>query len=208
MIFSFIILFAIIAFLSIRFYVQKEQRKAHEELIENIQQKYDLLKDIVIASYDLKVCPKCFESKMSILRISETGQSVEYSCDHCQKNIISKLLPNKDGTVAATKINEIKQLMIALRASAGNAYIDREIDNSFIVNNIIDNVFDKRQRTLIPESVRNEVWRRDQGKCITCGSQINLEFDHIIPFSKGGSNTARNLQLLCESCNRRKHAKI
>ena len=35
-----------------------------------------------------------------------------------------------------------------------------------------------------------------------------LEFDHLIPFSKGGSNTYRNIQLLCEPCNRSKSAKI
>jgi HNH endonuclease len=64
------------------------------------------------------------------------------------------------------------------------------------------------RRPTIPERVRHEVWRRDQGRCIDCGSRENLEFDHIIPFSRGGSNTARNLQLLCEACNRRKLARI
>ena len=60
----------------------------------------------------------------------------------------------------------------------------------------------------IPERVRHEVWRRDMGRCVQCDTQEMLEFDHIIPFSKGGSNTARNLQLLCEKCNRRKYDKI
>lgn len=43
----------------------------------------------------------------------------------------------------------------------------------------------------IPEDVKTYVWRRDQGRCVRCGSQVNIEFDHIIPFSRGGSNTAR-----------------
>lgn len=64
------------------------------------------------------------------------------------------------------------------------------------------------ERLRIPENVRNEVWRRDQGKCVQCSSVRNLEFDHLIPLSKGGSNTTRNLQLLCETCNRRKSASI
>jgi len=64
------------------------------------------------------------------------------------------------------------------------------------------------ERLPIPETVRNEVWRRDQGKCARCKSVRNLEFDHIIPVSKGGSNTARNIELLCETCNRQKSASI
>lgn len=60
------------------------------------------------------------------------------------------------------------------------------------------------QRRPIPEEVRHEVWRRDQGKCVICGSNRDLEFDHIIPVVRGGSSTARNIQLLCETCNRRK----
>jgi Holliday junction DNA helicase RuvB len=57
-------------------------------------------------------------------------------------------------------------------------------------------------RFAIPFEVRIKVWRRDNGKCVKCGSRQNLEFDHIIPVSKGGSNTARNIELLCENCNR------
>jgi HNH endonuclease len=66
----------------------------------------------------------------------------------------------------------------------------------------------KTGREPIPERIRNEVWRRDGGKCVECGSVYNLEFDHVIPVAKGGSNTARNLRILCEPCNRRKSDSI
>jgi hypothetical protein len=60
----------------------------------------------------------------------------------------------------------------------------------------------------VPPAVKLAVWRRDQGKCVTCGSNERLEYDHIIPITKGGSNTERNVQLLCEKCNRAKAASI
>jgi hypothetical protein len=66
---------------------------------------------------------------------------------------------------------------------------------------------EKRSRS-ITEDVKDAVWRRDEGKCIQCGSNENLEFDHIIPHSKGGANTKRNIQLLCEPCNRKKSDNI
>jgi holliday junction DNA helicase RuvB len=59
-------------------------------------------------------------------------------------------------------------------------------------------------RDAIPSAVRREVWRRDEGKCKKCGSRKNLEYDHIIPVAEGGSNTARNIELLCQDCNRAK----
>jgi len=62
---------------------------------------------------------------------------------------------------------------------------------------------------LIPTNVKVEVWKRDKGCCVYCGSNVNLRYDHIIPFSKGGSSTtAANIQLLCASCNLKKHDNI
>jgi HNH endonuclease len=64
------------------------------------------------------------------------------------------------------------------------------------------------RREPIPKAVRIEIWQRDGGKCVDCGTKESLCFDHIIPFSRGGSNTARNLQLLCERCNLAKGKRI
>lgn len=62
---------------------------------------------------------------------------------------------------------------------------------------------------MIPPKVKLEVWKRDKGKCVKCGSSKNLHFDHIIPFSKGGSSlTAENIQILCAKHNISKRDKI
>ena len=64
-------------------------------------------------------------------------------------------------------------------------------------------------RRVIPTWVKLEVWKRDGGKCVRCGFSDDLHFDHIIPFSKGGSsNTPSNIQLLCGRHNIEKRDKI
>lgn len=60
----------------------------------------------------------------------------------------------------------------------------------------------------IPQDVKNAVWQRDGGKCTQCSSTSYLEFDHIIPHTKGGANTVTNVQLLCRSCNLKKSDRI
>ena len=67
---------------------------------------------------------------------------------------------------------------------------------------------ESKKRAPIPSDVQRFVWQRDEGRCVECGSKERLEYDHIIPVSKGGSNTERNIQLLCETCNRTKGASI
>lgn len=61
----------------------------------------------------------------------------------------------------------------------------------------------------IPTHVKVEVWKRDQGKCVQCGLQENLHYDHDIPYSKGGSSlSAQNVRILCAKCNLQKSNRI
>ena len=56
----------------------------------------------------------------------------------------------------------------------------------------------------ISETTKKMVYTRDGGICQCCGSSINLEYDHITPFSCGGNSVVSNIQLLCLKCNRSK----
>jgi hypothetical protein len=63
-------------------------------------------------------------------------------------------------------------------------------------------------RGAISEDVKQLVWTRDQGKCRQCGSNAELQYDHIIPWSMGGASSPENIQILCGPCNRRKGASV
>lgn len=62
---------------------------------------------------------------------------------------------------------------------------------------------------IIPSEVKQEVWKRDNGRCVLCGSTENMHFDHDLPFSKGGTSlTAKNVRLLCMKHNLQKSGNI
>ena len=66
-----------------------------------------------------------------------------------------------------------------------------------------------KHRRMIPTHVKLAVWKRDGGKCAICGAVNELHFDHIVPYSKGGTSLkVENVQLLCARHNLQKSAKI
>lgn len=48
-----------------------------------------------------------------------------------------------------------------------------------------------------PNDVKIEVAVRGKGRCVECGATEDLHFEHKIPYSAGGANTVRNIQLMC-----------
>ena len=60
---------------------------------------------------------------------------------------------------------------------------------------------------------RGAIIERDGGRCQMCGgvpsagNTVELQLDHIQPYSRGGSCVAANLQVLCSACNAYKSAR-
>jgi len=66
----------------------------------------------------------------------------------------------------------------------------------------------ERDTRSISQDIKTAVWQRDQGRCVQCHATEYLEFDHVIPHSKGGATSVNNLQLLCRKCNLAKGDRI
>lgn len=102
-----------------------------------------------------------------------------------------------------------------------NNFFDKVSTNQYIIGlkNNIYNTFgdddeDEKQENVrtISGKTRLDVFERDDYRCQMCGRTVDdgikLHIDHIVPFSKGGSNEMDNLQVLCHECNLAKHDRM
>ncbi len=65
----------------------------------------------------------------------------------------------------------------------------------------------RREGRYIPREIMLKVVRRDSQLCQVCYKYVRddeLEFDHIIPVSKGGPTSVDNIRVLCRECNKKK----
>ena len=117
-------------------------------------------------------------------------------------------------SVVACFVNdEFVELRCANRGAGSGTYrfIESPILNGSILEcaikrsnqTVVDKTVEPRSRS-IPRDVRQRVWQKYGGRCAECDSDQYLEFDHIVPFVRGGSNSDQNIQLLCRRCNLKK----
>lgn len=161
---------------------------------------------VVITKHFLtQPCSKCHEFEMGLLSVSPNARSIHYQCRHCRKKLHAAAT-SPDAFDAAPKFEHFQALISEFNRRYGSS---QQIDVELVFHTPEAPLpFEQTKREPISEAVRTEVWRRDGGRCVDCESNEQLEFDHIIPVSRGGATSARNLQLLCKSCNRAKSAKI
>ena len=110
--------------------------------------------------------------------------------------------------VAAQQLNR-KWIGIDIEKQATRVLIQRLSDDAglfkdFVATDQIPKRSDIKE-VLPSESVKQRLYKEQDGKCNACGQDFelrNLEIDHIVPKSKGGGDYYENYQLLCANCNR------
>lgn len=172
-----------------------ESRNASDVKIDEKNLIKKKASDFLSQKFQVQPCTRCFESQMYYLSVSKEGNSIQYQCAGCKKKYYGAALSEE----AKRSVHEV--VRSAYSAMGWSGKIQFAVQDATLP-------YQQTSRVHLTESVRSEVWRRDMGKCTSCGSRENLEFDHIIPVSKGGANSVRNLQLLCRSCNASKSNKI
>lgn len=183
---------SLVAFIVATAFVRKLARGRY---LRRILRTSDQLTELATNHFLAQPCSRCHESTMRLVSVSPNARSLAYQCVHCEKNMRATAATD-DAARASTIFDHFEEL--CSRWDSGSD------DPSFEV--IFETAaaplpFEQTTRSPIPEAVRSEVWRRDQGCCVQCGISQNLEFDHIIPLARGGATSVRNVQLLCRSCN-------
>ena len=145
-----------------------------------------------IGVYDITICTKYYPCKPGQpVLIYDCGEEIRYCVDFF----------NKKDTEAEKK--KIRDKMLEKQRKK---LLEKEVLDELIKEGLM--FPDAEKRPHIPREVVDAVWRRDKGRCVYCGSNKELQLDHIIPFSKGGATTFENLQLLCRTCNNKKSNNI
>jgi hypothetical protein len=72
---------------------------------------------------------------------------------------------------------------------------------------LLGTVPSRQTRATLPLQLRWDVLKRNDYRCVKCGARppdVELEVDHIVPVSRGGTNDLTNLRTLCRPCNQGK----
>ena len=51
---------------------------------------------------------------------------------------------------------------------------------------------------------RTNIFKRDNNRCLYCGTRESLTLDHVLPKAQGGRDTWENLATACQKCNSKK----
>lgn len=158
----------------------------------------------------VKICTKCKKikdlsefnrRKMSIdglqptCRFCDNERSRKYAADH-----------REEACIKARKWVEKNRE----RANENKRRYRKERPDVWRKNNALRRAR-KNKAKIFGEVDFDKILKRDKGKCWLCRKKVakkDLSFDHVIPLSKGGEHSERNIRVAHLSCNCSKNSKL
>lgn len=194
--------------------------KTDKEIEKDLKER---IREICKPCWELKICP--YGPLVEIfplpgIRRSDAKRHNDYLKECVEKN---KLGPNFDIELDydRKKIFEKQiEMFNELDYDEGPFELEEEMSckefghlcPAYFVSEVFTETKEGRNRNRnISNPTKMRVARRDNYKCQICGEQLfdkEIEFDHIIPFSKGGTSAESNIRVTCRKCNRTKSNKI
>lgn len=173
--------------------------------------------------WELKYCPYgplVEEYPLRPLTITENKKYIEYlkQCiehnaiglefdkplDDFRRNWFIEVIKNNDSTQCVNKFSKFE-------TEAHCKVFGHLCPAYFVSESITETKCERNHRRKLPHSTIIRVVRRDNNTCQICGKVLldkEIEIDHIIPYSRGGTSDESNLRVTCIECNRKKGKKI
>lgn len=179
-------------------FIQYDVKKNIRDVFENLN-NYDLyvadIKDITcFYNYDVDVTKKFRKLLQNIENKLYDKSLLKPIIDFRIK--VDLVLTNINGSFKRSKHEEfnveiIEDIIYRLNDKYNGRFNDKSIWDSVSIV----------ERAKVSNKMRFAVYKKDNNRCVKCGSRYNLEVDHIMPIAKGGKTTFNNLQTLCKRCN-------
>lgn len=122
---------------------------------------------------------------------------------HSEKYLYNVLSDISKHPKLEDKIKEFKNDFVKFACLERMHYEPDIYDESYLLRKRMYNINVKQWK-----KIQSFIFKRDNYTCAYCGCIGGvLEVDHIVPFSKGGSDDFNNLITSCRKCNRQKKDK-
>jgi len=185
------------------------KRDTDDEVVRKWWEKR--IKSICKPCWELKYCPYGPLVEEFPLPPPPRGEAIEHNqflkeqlaknaYDKERRKVIEEMVKNFNPDDYPEEVSQEEQYM--------SCEIFGHLCPVFFVNEPLTETLDRRRiGRYIPTKMKMRIARRDNYTCQACGKNLKddeLEFDHIIPISKGGSSEDHNIRLVCYDCNRSK----
>lgn len=175
----------------------------------------DALDGAALSAQRCQVCRKRLAAKKQRERkAAMAGPKPDRSCRHCGEVVPSGR--RRDAVTCDRKCNDLWRSRNVDRSEYLESTKERRADAARawrLANPARARSLVHRRRSLLKTgAVSDRDWQRlvnrFGGKCAYCGIDAPMTMDHVVPVSRGGSNTIGNILPACKPCNSSKHARV